>query len=185
MELIGVNSVCLFCCLFFSFFHFILSLLSFVYFFHLLFIYRVLSFFCSFFFLSFFLLFFLNNSFSSFISMTILLYLYCYNPQYKVNQKSKIYTKNALLMCGQSEIDPCQKKHCFVFSCHIKNNNPPKLTPNKSPKLLIRYKRRKEMFYLMTHSTHFIYSYMALDIWLRTILIVREETCCRHIGYSF
>ena len=35
------------------------------------------------------------------------------------------------------------------------------------------------------HSTHFIYGYMASDIWLRTILIVRKETCCRHIGYSF
>ena len=44
---------------------------------------------------------------------------------------------------------------------------------------------RKEMFYLMTHSTHFIYGYMASAIWLRTILIVREETRCRHIGYSF
>ena len=44
---------------------------------------------------------------------------------------------------------------------------------------------RKEMFYLTTHSTHFIYGYMASDIWLRTILIVREETRCRHIGYSF
>ena len=43
----------------------------------------------------------------------------------------------------------------------------------------------KEMFYLTTHSTHFIYGYMASDIWLRTILIVREETRCRHIGYSF
>ena len=31
------------------------------------------------------------------------------------------------------------------------------------------------MFYLTTHSTHFIYSYMASDIWLRTILIVRER----------
>ena len=41
------------------------------------------------------------------------------------------------------------------------------------------------MFYLTTHSTHFIYGYMATDIWLRTILIVRKETCCRHIGYSF
>ena len=40
-------------------------------------------------------------------------------------------------------------------------------------------------FYLTTHSTHFIYGYMASDIWLRTILIVREETRCRHIGYSF
>ena len=44
---------------------------------------------------------------------------------------------------------------------------------------------RKEMFYLTTHSTHFIYYYMATDIWLRTILIVRKETRCRHIGYCF
>ena len=44
---------------------------------------------------------------------------------------------------------------------------------------------RKEMFYLTTHSTHFIYGYMASDIWLRTILIVRQETRCRHMGYSF
>ena len=27
------------------------------------------------------------------------------------------------------------------------------------------YKGRKETFYLTTHSTHFIYSYMASDIW--------------------
>ena len=45
--------------------------------------------------------------------------------------------------------------------------------------------RKEGMFYLMTHSTHFIYGYMASDIWLRTILIVRKETCCHHIGYSF
>ena len=43
----------------------------------------------------------------------------------------------------------------------------------------------KEMFCLTTHSTHFIYGYMASDIWLRTIPIVRKETRCRHIGYSF
>ena len=41
------------------------------------------------------------------------------------------------------------------------------------------------MFYLTTHSTHFIYGYMASDIWLRTILIVRKETRCHHIGYSY
>ena len=45
--------------------------------------------------------------------------------------------------------------------------------------------RDREMFYLTTHSTHFIYGYMASDIWLRTILIVRKETRCRHIGYSY
>ena len=32
------------------------------------------------------------------------------------------------------------------------------------------------MFYLMMHSTHFIYGYIASDIWLRTIPIVRKET---------
>ena len=31
------------------------------------------------------------------------------------------------------------------------------------------------MFYLTTHSTHFIYGYMASNIWLRTILIVRRK----------
>ena len=41
------------------------------------------------------------------------------------------------------------------------------------------------MFYLTTHSTHFIYGYVASDIWLRTILIVRKETRCHYIGYSF
>ena len=45
--------------------------------------------------------------------------------------------------------------------------------------------RKEGNFYLTTHSTHFIYGYMASDIWLRTILIVREETRCCHIGYSF
>ena len=28
----------------------------------------------------------------------------------------------------------------------------------------------------------FSYGYMASDTWLRTILIVRKETCCRHMG---
>ena len=33
-------------------------------------------------------------------------------------------------------------------------------------------------------TTHFIYGYMASDIWLRTIQIVRKETRCSHKGYS-
>ena len=45
--------------------------------------------------------------------------------------------------------------------------------------------REKEMLYLTTHSTHFIYGYIASDIWLRTVLIVKKETHCRHIGYSY
>ena len=47
------------------------------------------------------------------------------------------------------------------------------------------FKREREMFYLTMHSTHFIYGYMASDIWLRTILIVRKETRCHHIGYFY
>ena len=54
-----------------------------------------------------------------------------------------------------------------------------------SPWLGGEREREREMFYLTTHSTHFIYGYMASDIWLRTILIVRKETRCRHIGYSY
>ena len=61
---------------------------------------------------------------------------------------------------------------------------PPKTTTSKV-KFVLFNEREREMFYLTTHSTHFIYGYMASDIWLRTILIVREETRCRHIGYSF
>ena len=41
--------------------------------------------------------------------------------------------------------------------------------------LIVRNEGRKEMFYLTTHSTHFIYGYMASDIWLRTILM--KEDC--------
>ena len=41
------------------------------------------------------------------------------------------------------------------------------------------------MFYLTTHSTHFIYGYMASDICQRTIQIAREETRCCHMGCSF
>ena len=49
----------------------------------------------------------------------------------------------------------------------------------------LQTEREREMFYLTTYSTHFIYGYIASDIWLRVILIVRKETCCCHIGYSY
>ena len=39
------------------------------------------------------------------------------------------------------------------------------------------------MFYLTTHSTHFIYGYMASD--MVKDHSAREETRCRHMGYSF
>ena len=41
---------------------------------------------------------------------------------------------------------------------------------------------RKEMFYLMMHSTHFIYGYLASDIFRYW---KRKETRCCHISYSF
>ena len=40
--------------------------------------------------------------------------------------------------------------------------------------------REREMFYLTMHSTHFIYGYMASDIWLRTILIVKGNPLPPH-----
>ena len=40
----------------------------------------------------------------------------------------------------------------------------------------ILVRERKEVFYLTTHSTHFIYGYMTSDIWYRTTQIAREET---------
>ena len=45
-------------------------------------------------------------------------------------------------------------------------------------------RKGKEMFYLTTHST-LIYGHMASYIWRRTTQIVRDETRCRHMGYSF
>ena len=89
---------------------------------------------------------------------------------------------------------------------NVMTNHPHPPPPPPPPRILVRFgpaqvdigiplpvppvssqgrEGRKIMFYLTTHSTHFIYGYMASDIWLRTILIVRKETRCRHIGYSF
>ena len=71
-----------------------------------------------------------------------------------------------------------------TLTVHLEQNNNNKLR-NLFSLSFQNYEGRKEMFYLTTHSTHFIYGYMASDIWLRSILIVRKETRCRHIGYSF
>ena len=48
-------------------------------------------------------------------------------------------------------------------------------SPSGSGRRRFLKQREREMFHLTTHSTHFIYGYMASDIWLRTILIVRER----------
>ena len=92
------------------------------------------------------------------------------------------------VLCGTVEYDHCPTAgsksvwrdavagHYFVVRGDI--------SPGKSPHTR-QLEGRKEIFYLTTHSTHFIYGYMASDIWLRTILKVRKETHCRHTGYSF
>ena len=66
-----------------------------------------------------------------------------------------------------------------------KHTIPPGQIIRKHITKAVEWEREREMFYLTTHSTHFIYGYMASDIWLRTILIVRKKTCCRHMGYSY
>ena len=73
-----------------------------------------------------------------------------------------------------------------VVQWNLQSQTPSSLTETlKASVWWVIWSGRKEMFYLTTHSTHFIYGYMASDIWLWTILIVRKETCSRHIGYSF
>ena len=67
-------------------------------------------------------------------------------------------------------------------ACQKRTENGPAMNPNSTAH---RNVCEREMFYLTTHTTHFIYGYMASDIWWRTILIVRKETRCRHIGYSY
>ena len=75
----------------------------------------------------------------------------------------------------------------YVFNAALYQKNKQNQCIMFSSKINIQpiFIREWEMFYLTMHSTHFIYGYMASDIWLRTILIVRKETRCRHIGYSY
>ena len=82
---------------------------------------------------------------------------------------------------------PCQYHlhRQLVTYCCIRRKEGNVLFNDALNTFYLRLYGREEVFYLTTHSTHFIYGYMASDIWLRTILIVRKETCCRHIGYSF
>ena len=52
--------------------------------------------------------------------------------------------------------DALNTLHSFSFS---------QLPPTQYSDRLIVIEGRKEMFYLMMHSTHFIYGYVALYIW--------------------
>ena len=93
----------------------------------------------------------------------------------------------AITACFKSSVNVERSfiKHSISHISYLKNNNNFTKRQNKKKKRWKKREREREMFYLMTHSTHFIYGYMASDIWLRTILIVRKETRCCHIGYSY
>ena len=82
-----------------------------------------------------------------------------------------------LRTCGRSCLGSCSLSAQWRSLPAVETNSEAALPPV--------VQREREMFYLTTHSTHFIYGYMASDIWLRTIPIVRKETRCRHIGYSY
>ena len=60
------------------------------------------------------------------------------------------------------------------------------LRPSRTSPLTTWFEGRKEGNVLFNDAlnTFYFYGYMASDIWLRTILIVRKETRCHHIGYS-
>ena len=49
---------------------------------------------------------------------------------------------------------------------------------------MLYYRGRKERFYLTTHSTHFIYSYVTLDIWT-TKIAIEGKFCNNYMDYSF
>ena len=90
----------------------------------------------------------------------------------------------------KKEEEETQTKTKPTATTHTKKNKHTQKSTKVKHKTTNRSKENnssnlREMFYLTTHSTHFIYGYMASDIWLRTILIVRKETRCRHIGYSY
>ena len=72
-------------------------------------------------------------------------------------------------LCLKPRCSKKEREECFLFNDALDT-------------FYSRLYGRKEMLYLMTHSTHFYYSYKASDIWLRTILIARKETCCRHMA---
>ena len=88
-------------------------------------------------------------------------------PLHNIYKEMNISTQQLIIQCEPTFIGHYLYVHCGLIIG------------------ILHMEGRKEMFYLTTHSTHFIYGYMVSDIWLRTILIVRKETLCRHIGYSF
>ena len=72
-----------------------------------------------------------------------------------INARVMLWEKRERHCIGRKE----GNVHYLRFSGeHIQNGS-------KTIKMLASDEGRKELFYLMTHSTHFIYGYMASDIW--------------------
>ena len=64
------------------------------------------------------------------------------HTKYSVDSPPNFFYITQIELISLAKMDPiCQKQKCIVVE------------------------GRKEMFYLTTHSTHFIYGYMASDIW--------------------
>ena len=102
-----------------------------------------------------------------------------------MNYSFRLTTKDLLYALSHRQ-DSTYHSHCYTTTVLAGMRNSSMGPPRGiNPTTHRTMSRERKMFYLTTHSTHFIYSYMASDIWLRTILIVRKETRCRHIGYSF
>ena len=57
------------------------------------------------------------------------------------------------------------EKHDTRAHKRIKNGMPQSTVKQTAEERVIGMEGRKEMFYLTTHSTHFIYSYLVSDIW--------------------
>ena len=61
-----------------------------------------------------------------------------------------------------------------------------KIEPHQPVESTVLYVRKQEANVLFNDALNTFYlRFMVSDIWLRTILIVRKETRCCHIGYSY
>ena len=89
------------------------------------------------------------------------------------NYLLKLSTKNARILCkfrtGNVKL-PIETGRWFNIErddriCHLCNSDVGDEFHYIFNCTSLSDERRKEMFYLTTHSTHFIYGYMASDIW--------------------
>ena len=81
--------------------------------------------------------------------------------------------------------DTCEfSRSMNTFKFHLKEGNV--LFNNALNTFYLRLYGRKEGNVLFNDTLNtFYYGYTASDIWQGTTQIVRKETCCRHIIYSF